>query len=168
MSLSKKREELMRRFRELAKSPGQIVPATVKAVNEQELSCELELFDETELLEVSLKAGIDGVHDGIVQIPRAGSVVLAAMIGDNVGRRFVVACSEVEKVVFYGGSNEGLVNIVPLCARLNAIENKVNSLISYINGHTHPGNGSPPTPGYTGGELEQTSKEELEDTKVLH
>lgn len=156
------------KFRELGKQPAQVVPATVKSVNEEDLTCELEMFDETELLDVRLKAGIDSVTDGIVQIPKAGSVVLAAMIGDQIGNRFVIACSEVDKVVFYGGSNDGLVKIGPLVDQLNAIESKVNSLIDYINDHSHPGNGSPPTPGYTGGELEQTNKEQLEDTKVLH
>ena len=168
MSLTKHKEQLLEKFRELGKSPVQLVPATVQSVNEEDMTCDVELQDDTEIFDVRLKAGIDGFTDGLVQIPVVGSIVLVAMIGNTTGNRIAIAFSAVEKVIFYGGSNEGLTKINPLVGKLNALESKVNDLIGYINGHSHAGNGAPPTPTYNSGTLDQTQKSDLEDTKVLH
>jgi len=166
--MTKQEEELIRKLRELQKIPMIIEPATVKSVNEEELTCVVELVDETEIPDVRLKSAIDNVTDGMVQIPAASSTVLVALIGNDITTRFVISFSQVEKVVFFNGSNDGLIKINELVSKLNNLENKVNDLINYIIAHTHPGSGVAPAPPYSGGTLTPTEKNDLEDTKVLH
>lgn len=166
--MTKQGEDLIRKLKDLTRPPMIIEPAVVKLVDEEELTCVVELVDETEIPDVRLKAAIDGITDGLVQIPMVNSTVLVAIIGNSINTRFVIAFSQVEKVIFFEGSNDGLTKINPLVQKLNALENKVNDLITFINSHSHAGNGAPPTPTYAGGTLTATEKEDLEDTKVLH
>ena len=74
---------------------------------------------------------------------------------------------------FNGGGNSGLVNIVPLVQKINAIENLLNEFIGKYNLHKHAGvqtgtgvsglNDS--TESTT---LTPTQKSDIEDTKVTH
>lgn len=126
--MTKQEEELLRKLRELSRQVITIEPAIVKSVNESELSCVVELLNETEIPDVRLKSAIDGITDGLVQIPSVESIVLVATIGDSIGNRFVLAFGEVEKVLFFGGSNGGLINIQTLIENLNKTNDVVNAI----------------------------------------
>jgi hypothetical protein len=78
-----------------------------------------------------------------------------------------VMYSDLSEVQFLDGSHGGIVKVVELVAELNEIKSKVNSLISYINAHTHASNGTPPTP-YGGGTLSDTTREDIENENVTH
>jgi hypothetical protein len=168
--MTKEQEDLIRAMRELLGSKSSIVPAVVKSRDAATLTCVVELLDETEIPEVRLKAAIEDttITDGLVQIPKAESTVLIGMIGNDSNTWAVLMYSEVDEVLFFDGSNGGIPKVEPLVSKLNAIENKVNSLISYINGHSHASHGTPPAPLFSGGNLTTTEREDLENEKVKH
>jgi hypothetical protein len=171
--MTKEQEDLIRKLRELAKCPVIIEVGTVKEVDEEELTCAVEPADGPEVFDVRLKAAIDGVTDGLVQIPTVGSTVLMALIGNDENTRVILAFSEVEKVVMFNGENDGLVKINDLVTKLNALENKVNDIVSKFNIHVHTGvttggGSSGTTPTTVSGTLTETQKSDLENTKVLH
>ena len=168
--MTKEAEEVVRKMKELFAAKSGIVPAVVKSRDIAKLTCIVELLDETEIPEVRLKAAIEDVTitDGLVQIPKVDSTVLIGMIGNDPNTWTVLMYSKVDEVVLFNGSNGGLPKIVPLVSKINAIENKVNDLISHINTHSHAAHGSPPTVSYSGGNLMTTMRSDLENTKVKH
>lgn len=170
---SKKREELIQKLKELSKTPMIVEPGVVKSVDDTALTCVVTLLDDTEIPDVRLKSAIDSLTDGLVQLPVVNSTVLVGMIGNKVSNRFVIAFSQVDKVMFYGGANAGLIKINDLVTKLNNLENKVNDIISKFNSHVHPGvqsGGSSTSTTLTQvpGNLTPTQKTDLENTKVLH
>lgn len=166
---SKKAEEIIRKLRELNRQPMTVEPAVVKNVDEANLTCTVVLLNDTEIPDVRLKAAIDETpgsttKDGLVQIPVVDSTVLVAMIGNDTSTRFVMAFSEVDKVMFYGGSNEGLIKI-------NELVEKLNDMVSKFNSHTHTG---VTTGGGTSGtiappqQMDTVENSDFENNKVLH
>lgn len=114
----------------------QCEPAIVKSVDETKLTCVVTLLDETEVPDVRLKAAVDNVKDGLVQIPEVGSSVLVALIGNKAENRFVILYSNVVKVVFYGGENGGLVNWPALKEELDKTNEVVAALVNSLTGWT--------------------------------
>lgn len=125
--MTRDEEKLIGFFKSIGKKPMTVEPATVKSVDSDKLTCVVELMDETEIPDVRLKAAIDNVKDGIVQIPKIDSTVLVARIGES-SQRFVVAVSEVEETLFNGGNNGGLINIQTLIEGLNKTNEVVNAI----------------------------------------
>lgn len=170
--MTKSEEELLRKLRELSKQVITIEPATVKSVNESELSCVVELLDDTEIPDVRLKSAIDGITDGLVQIPSVDSKVLVATIGDNIGNRFVLAFGEVEKVFFFGGSNGGLINIQTLKENLdktNAVVNAIKDSLLNWAPVANDGGAALKTFATTAIGTKQTGEfDSMEDEKVKH
>jgi hypothetical protein len=169
--MTRQEEQLIEGLRALAGLPLIFEVATVVSCDSAKLTCVIELMNETQIPDVRLKASFGDdpvITDGLVQIPTVGSSVIVAMIGNNVSTRFVAMFSRVDEVVLFNGENGGVPKVVPLVQKLNAIEDKINDVIDYINGHSHPGHGSAPTPTYTGGNLSNTDVEDLENTQVKH
>ena len=162
---SKQAEELIRKLRELNRAPMTVEPAVVKSVDLDNLTCVVELLNETEIPDVRLKAAVDEIpgvttKDGLVQIPVVESTVLVAMIGNESATRFVLAFSDVDEVVMFSGAFGGLIKVTSLVTKLNNLENKVNALITW--GLTV----SPPfAPGTL---LTATVRADIENTKVKH
>ena len=77
---------------------------------------------------VRLKAGIDEIQEGLVEIPKPESTVLVVIIGNQRGNAFVAKCSEVEEVLFYGGTYGGLIKVNELVEELQ----KVNQFLEAI------------------------------------
>ena len=170
--MTAREEELIRKLRELSKAPLILEPATVTSVNEEELTCVVELMNETEIPDVRLKSAIDLNTDGLVQIPQTGSTVLVATIGNNITTRFVVAFSAVEKVMFYGGSNGGLINIQTLIENLNKTNEVVNAIKdSLLNWVVTSGDGGAALKTFASTQLTGKTTGDfssMEDVKVLH
>jgi hypothetical protein len=77
------------------------------------------------------------------------------------------------EIVLNEGSYGGLIKISELLNKLNAVENKVNTLIQKYNTHTHPGvspggSSTAPTLQTETGVLTVTKKEDIENPKVKH
>jgi hypothetical protein len=149
----------MRLLREQFKAPVQVFPAIVTAVNTDELTCTVKPVEGPEIFDVRLKAAIDLVKDGVVEIPAINSSVLVGLIGNEMNTGFIMRCSQVQEVVMFGGMFGGLIKISELVTKLNNLENKVNTIITW------GGSVSPPlstTP------LSTTNRNELENMKVKH
>lgn len=173
--MDKREEELIRKLKELMKAPMQCEPATVKTVDEDELTCSVELADGTELNDVRLKAAIDGVKDGAVQIPEVESTVIIGRIGNDSNTRFVLLFSKVTKVLFYGGEKSELVIWEgKLKTELDKVKSMLTHLVGVINGApvAEPGSGAPSAlqtalnASIAGDQL--PNFEDLTDDKVLH
>ena len=168
----KEREDILRMMREYFKAPVQVFPGTVKAVDEAKMMCTVEPVDGPEIFEVRLKAAIDEVKDGIVEFPKLNSTVLVGMIGNSMNTCFVVRCSEVDKVVFFGGQKGGLVNWPDVKTELDKTNEVVNALVQSLTQWTPVANdGGAALKTYATTQLSgkqvgnYTNKE---DTKVLH
>lgn len=95
---------------------------------------------------------------GIFIEPRIGSFVIVAMTNDVEG--YVALFSEIETIIWMDGTHGGLVRVVDLVAKLNALESKVNALITW--GVTVSPPFSPSTL------LPLTDRADLENTNITH
>lgn len=127
-----------------------------------------------ELITVSLMAETD---DGFLLVPANDSTVIVAWTDRMLP--YVAMFSEIKSVYLDAsgiiqinqGIDGGLVKVVDLVAKLNNLENKVNSIISSYNAHVHPD----PVSGLTGsttapvfGTLTPTVRANIENTNVTH
>lgn len=83
--------------------------ATVKAVNEADMTCDVVLFDNEDLLLEGVKLkpvvpGFDITEMGAVAFPEIGSKVLIGQINNNATDLFVVLASKVKKISLDAGS----------------------------------------------------------------
>jgi hypothetical protein len=123
---------------------------------------------------VRLEADYDSSDSkGFFVVPVVGSLVIITFLDANYA--YLSAWTEIDQIVskqnqwiFNDGANGGLTITPELTTKLNNIENKVNDLILFINTHTHPMSGAPPTPLYTGGNLTPTNRSEIENEDVTH
>ena len=124
------------------------------------------------------------VDDGCLMIPKVGSNVIVSF-SDSV-QPFVSMFSEIEKIVWLGGEYDG-VPIVKhptnsnkgLLKKINNIEDKLNTLISNFNSHTHiyiagaapyalPGTSSAPTTSTVSPPLTTTTQADIEHPNIKH
>jgi hypothetical protein len=182
-------EQIRQRLKELCKAPIQTIPAVVLEVDEENFTIDVKPLSGAEMFEVRLKAGIDGVKDGMVEFPAKDSTVLIGLIGNDKHTAFVLKCSKVDKIVIRigsislimtkdeitmnDGSLGGLVNIADLVGKLNTIEQDINSLktafSSWVPVPQDGGSALKTAVGsWFGSQLVQTTKNDLEDPKIIH
>jgi hypothetical protein len=121
-------ERLSEGFKSLIKVPLQVLPATVLSVDEENYTIDVEPIGFPEFPEVRLKAAIDGVKDGVVEIPEVESTVLIGIILNQYEDAFLLKCSKVSKIVINGGSNGGLINIKTLIEELDKTKAVVDAI----------------------------------------
>lgn len=152
-------DEIRKALQALCAAPVINKVATVVSIDLEEYTALVLPEGETEL-EVRLKAGIDGVVDGLVEVPEVDSDVLISLIGNDPDNAYIAKCSKVEKIIMFGGELGGLIKLNYLYERIQAIETALNS-------HTHPVSGA--VAGANPATINPlTVKANLEDTKVLH
>ena len=165
-----------------------IFPAEVKSVEGE--TCTIAVGG-LEVSDVRLRAAINGSGDHLLRIPRAGSqVVVADMSGGQFRDLVAIEQSETERIdiaigsttvtiedgqiTINGGDNGGMVNIGSLTARLNAIENDINSLKTVFSTTWAPvaqdGGAALKTAAATWAsrQLTTTQDSDYEDTTVKH
>jgi beta-mannanase len=76
------------------------------------------------------------------------------------------------KMTLNDGAMGGLVKVIELTQKLNALENKVNSLLAAYNAHVHSGvttgpGSSGPTPSQVTGTLTPTQRADIENDKIV-
>lgn len=156
----------------LFKAPVQTFPATVVDVDTIELTCTVQPVDGPLLYGVRLKAAVNEVTDGMVQIPSVDSSVLCGLIGNDDNTCFVLAVDKVDGVLFNGGLNGGLINIQTLITNLNKTNQLVTAIKAALTGWT-------PVAGDGGAALKAFATAQIgsnvvgdftamEDTKVKH
>lgn len=121
---------------------------------------------DADILEVRLNAS--GLN-GFVITPKVGSYVMVTRFERF--EAFISSFSDVDKIAFNGGANDGLVLVNQLVNKLNALENKVNSIISTFNTHVHAGvtigsDSSAVTPTLVTGTLTTTVKSDIENANI--
>lgn len=154
--------------------PSICFPADVVEVDADSLTCTVSPINGAELFNVRLKASVNGVTDGVVEIPAIDSSVLVCLIGNSMDQAFVAKVDQVEKVVIFGGENGGLTITPKLVQELNKTNALIQSLLSVINGAPvpEPGSGAPSAlqsslkGAITGKQLGDYSA--IENEKVVH
>lgn len=115
------------------------VPCTVKSVDAggDPPTCVCTPINDTDPDFIGVRLQAAKETDGILLIPVVGSVVMVQPINHVTG--YVSMFSKVESIRLGDGTLGGLIKIADLVNKLNNLENKVNSLITAYNTHTHTG-----------------------------
>jgi hypothetical protein len=99
---------------------------TVDSVDLTTLTCYcVPLNDDADIINVRLMANID---NGFLLIPELNSIVVVSFLSDS--SAYVSLVSKVSEVQLNGKNFDGLVKVQELTDKLNALENKVNDLIT--------------------------------------
>lgn len=111
------------------------------------------------------------VDDGILVLPTVGSTV--GILMSTFVKPMVIMHSGVDQVILRGGDLGGLVRVIDLTTKLNAIEDKVNDLITKYNSHVHPGvtagaGVTAPTASIEPGSLTRTVRTDIENKNINH
>lgn len=114
----------------MVKPPYLVFPAQVKEVDRDTLTCTVLPQDGVEMFDVRLKAGVENVTEGLVEIPAIDSSVLIVLIGNSAENAFVAKCSRVEEVLFYGGDNGGLIKVNELVSQLEKVTGYLKAIKS--------------------------------------
>lgn len=170
----------------LSNVPVQVVVGKVTDIDESNATCTVSIQGEPIRYDVQLRSVVNS-NDGFVIIPELNSYVLLGIINNNPVHSFIVAYSDIQKVLIKntdgitfeisntiklnGNQYGGLVKIKELVQRLNAIENAFNELLNdyKMHNHTHP-------QGATTGliipntqmPLNNTTINDLENNKIQH
>lgn len=120
-----------------------------------------------EFYEVLLNADAD---KGFTLIPASDSVVIVQQTSQ--ANAYLTMVSKVDQVYIAGDANGGLVKVQDLTSKLNALENKVNSLIIACSSQVvtlAPSGAFPLAPFFTSvSPLTPTQQTEIENLKVKH
>ncbi|GAB5524887.1 MAG: hypothetical protein Roseis2KO_27590 [Roseivirga sp.] len=125
-------EQIIARLRQMLTAPHIVFPATVKAVDKDTMTCTVTPPDGVDMLDVRLKAAVEEVNEGMVEIPAIDSSVLVVIIGNRQENAFIARCSGVEEVLFYGGENGGLIKVNELVSQLEKVNTFLDKLKSAI------------------------------------
>ena len=90
-------EALNKSLQEFGKKDAQVFTATVTKINEDEKTVDVEDVDGLAFFDVRLAAAEDAKKSVLI-IPKVGSTVLVAMIGNDMNALFVAMTNEVEKI----------------------------------------------------------------------
>lgn len=174
-------KEIKEAIKSIVGVPGMMfVMGMVESVGEE--TCSVKIADRIVINDVRLNASADGNADNILIKPTVGSMVLMAdLSGGELRSLVIVSFSELESmtvkfegdVVINGGENEGLVKIVELTEKLNAIENDINSLKQVFSSWApivYDGGASlkAAATSWAAQTLKKTSKEDIENSKIKH
>lgn len=164
------------------KVPVQVITGKVKSVDESKMICDVDVTTGPDMIEVRMRAVIDGTVKGILVVPKIGSYVLVGLINNKKQSAFVCGYSEVDKVrvlcdqiELAGDQFGGLIKIETLKTELNKNNQLLQAILGVINSPTpipEPGNGSPSAlqtalKGAVTGKLVGDFSQ-IENTKVKH
>lgn len=174
-------KEIKEAIKSIVGVPGMMfVMGKVESVGDE--TCSVKIADRIVINDVRLNASADGNADNILIKPKVGSMVLMAdLSGGELRSLVVISFSALEsmtvkfegEVVINGGENEGLVKVVELTEKLNAIENDINNLKSIFSSWepvVYDGGASlkAAAESWAVQSLQTTSKEDIENDKIKH
>ena len=144
------------------------IPCTVSDINTTEMTCTCTPINgDAEFFDVLLNADAD---KGFTLIPANNSVVIVQQTSQATA--YVSMVSKVDQIYLAGDANGGLVKVQDLVSKLNALENKVNSLIVACSSQVvtlAPSGVFALAPFFTSvTPLTPTQQTELENTTVQH
>lgn len=176
-----KSKEIKEAIKSIVGVPGMMfVMGKVESVGDE--TCSVKIADRIVINDVRLNASADGNADNILIKPTVGSMVMMAdLSGGELRSLVVISFSALEsmtvkfegEVVINGGENEGLVKVVELAEKLNAIENDINNLKSIFSSWVpvvYDGGASlkAAAASWVAQSLQTTSKEDIENPKIKH
>lgn len=176
-----KSKEIKEAIKSIVGVPGMMfVMGKVESVGGE--TCSVKIADRIVINDVRLNASADGNADNILIKPKVGCMVLMAdLSGGELRSLVVISFSALEsmtvkfegEVVINGGENEGLVKVVELTEKLNAIENDINNLKSIFSSWVpvvYDGGASlkAAAASWAVQSLQTTSKEDIENPKIKH
>ena len=104
---------------------------TVKSYDALTKTCYcVPLADYADVQQVRIIA--DATKDGFIIYPKVGSTVLVSFMGDS--SAYISMFSEVDEIHLAGVNYGGLAKTANLVTKYNNLENKVNALITAVNG----------------------------------
>ncbi len=125
-------EDIRRLLKAFIKVPVQVFPAKVNSVNVENYTVDVKPVGGAELFDVRLKAGVEAIKDGVVEIPKVGSMVLVGLVGNDKDTAFLVRTSEVDEVIVNGGQNGGVPRVQAVVSDLNQIKQDINMLKTLV------------------------------------
>ena len=176
-----KSKEIKEAIKSIVGVPGMMfVMGKVESVGDE--TCSVKIADRIVINDVRLNASADGNADNILIKPKVDSMVLMAdLSGGELRSLVVISFSALDSmtvkfegdVVINGGENEGLVKVVELTEKLNAIENDINNLKSIFSSWVpvvYDGGASlkAAAASWAVQSLQTTSKEDIENPKIKH
>lgn len=138
------------------KDDVKLLQCTVKSVDLDGRTCTVSTITGNSQISFDVQL-MAGVADGLLIEPALDSMVYVLM--SKYSLPFIVQYSDVVKYLFNGDEFGGLVKVIELTGKLNAIEQKVNSIITW---------GAGVTPPFVGEPLVPTQQTEIENTSVNH
>jgi len=123
---------------------------------------------------VRLSAVVDGNENNLLIVPKKNSMVLVADLSEgNLRDLVLMGWTEIESISINGGINEGLVKVLALTNKLNAIENSINDLKSVFSSWTpisNDGGAALKTAIATwmSSTLDVTNKADIQNEKIKH
>lgn len=174
-------KEIKEVIKSIAGVPGMMfVMGKVESVGDE--TCSVKIADRLVINDVRLNASADGNADNILIKPKVGSMVMMAdLSGGELRSLVVISFSALDtmtvmfdgEVVINGGENEGLVKVVELTKKLNAIEDKINALEDALKNWTPmPYDGGATLKGLLGGYFAKPSpktiQSDIENDMIKH
>lgn len=174
-------KEIKEVIKSIAGVPGMMfVMGKVESVGDE--TCSVKIADRLVINDVRLNASADGNADNILIKPKVGSMVMMAdLSGGELRSLVVISFSALDtmtvmfdgEVVINGGENEGLVKVVELTKKLNAIEDKINALEDALKNWTPmPYDGGATLKGflteYFAKPSPKTVQSDIENDKIKH
>jgi hypothetical protein len=162
-----------------------LVEAEVTAVDIPSRTCTVVTTSGQSIAELQNVRLMPVVDDGVLIVPTVGSSIL---VGHSKRiEPFVCQFSQVDQVIIISGTSKidiqdgaiqlndgsygGLVEVQPLVAKINRLENLVKQFIVTFNAHTHPassGTTSPTLTSQTDSISNLTQQSDLENTTIKH
>lgn len=138
---------------------------TVESINISDRTCDVSTISGKTALSISGVQLMASVDDGLLIIPEIGSIVFVQY--STYQLPFILMYSSISSIKFLDGTHGGLVKVIELTNKLNALENKVNDIIAKYNVHVHAANGTPTVSQVTG-TITPTQRIEIENDKITH
>lgn len=117
-------------IKSINKQQSNIVVGVVKSVDINEMTCEVAISNDEDVITTSLVVG--DANKGVIQIPKIGSNVVVLLVGNMSG--FVTMVEQMDKVIINGGSFGGIVKIEELKKNLENIKSYIEALKEAVNG----------------------------------
>ena len=176
--MSKKKEEILKKLKELAGKNFTNVPGEIVSVDEDAKTCIVKI-DDIEYDDIRLNAVIADENEGHSYIvPAKDSWVMVSFVEDSDTDAYLSAFSEIEKAVLKanliqinGGEQGGMPISAKLVEKYNAIESDINSLKQALANWTpSSGDGGAAlkglVTGWSGEQMQSTKVSDIENEKI--
>jgi hypothetical protein len=177
--MTKVREEILRKLREMAYQDPNNVIGKIKSVEESDMTCTVTIGN-LDYEGIRLSSVVDSNASYSYLVPKLDSWVIVSFLEGSEIDAFVNVVCEIEKIIinatsiiFNGGDNKGLAKVDGLKSKLNTIESSINSLKSIFSGWTPvPNDGGAALKtainSWAGQTLQQTALTDIENDKIKH